>query len=419
MLLPALLSAFVAAGACGRQSTPARAPAVAASPALRSEAEIRDLDIAFFSGRFHRDPSGGSDLAHLGVLLLQRSRETGDPHDAIAAEEAARHSIRNRGARNGQARQILASALLAQHRFAEALAISKQIRDENPDAIPLRAAVGEIEMELGQYDSARVSFSSVPPVLGNLSVIPRLSRWAEIEGHPDRARTLLRGALDVAMRTPGIPREQLAWFWLRAGDIELRTGHPARADSAYQQGLALHPGDYRVLSALARSAEMQGRHHDAIRYGEDAIAETLDPATLGTLSDAYAALGDSARSAENARALEVAVSRQPGAYHRAWSLFLIDHDRRLPAVTQKIREELRTRQDVYGYDLLAWALHKQGKNGEALVAMRQAMREGTADAQLFYHAGMIERSLGHTAEAQAHLDRARAVNPFFHLAATN
>jgi tetratricopeptide (TPR) repeat protein len=161
---------------------------------------------------------------------------------------------------------------------------------------------------------------------------------------------------------------------------------------------------------------MQGRHRDAVRYGEDAIAETLDPATLGTVSDAYAALGDSARSGENARALEVAVSRQPGAYHRAWSLFLIDHDRRLPAVTQKIREELRTRQDVYGYDLLAWALHKQGKDIEALAAMRQALREGTVDAQLFHHAGMIERSLGYTSEAQAHLARARAVNPYFHAA---
>ena len=80
------------------------------------------------------------------------------------------------------------------------------------------------------------------------------------------------------------------------------------------------------------------------------------------LSDAYAALGDTTRSEEFARVLDVAVSKQPGAYHRAWSLFLLDHDRHVETVYKKIRTELATRKDVYGYDLLAWALHKQGRN---------------------------------------------------------
>ncbi|MEO6526530.1 MAG: tetratricopeptide repeat protein [Gemmatimonadaceae bacterium] len=401
--------------ACGGQSPAPRVSTAVATP-LRSDAEIRELDIAFFSERAKLDPTGASNLAHLGALYLSRGRESGDPRDVLLAEDVARRSLRNRGAHNSAAASVLQSSLLAQHRFDEALALAVAARDAEPDKPGLRAAVGEIEMELGRYDSARVAFSDLHVSLGDLAVAPRLARWAEIEGQPDKARRLLRAALANAMREPSIPREQMAWFHLRVGDVELRTGHPASADSAYRAGLAVHPGDYRLLSALAHSALVQGRWRDAISAGEQAIAATLDPATLGTLSDAYAALGDSAKSAEYAHVLDVAVLRQPGAYHRAWSLFLLDHDRHVTVVSRKIREEMKTRRDVYAYDLLAWSLHKQGRDREAAEAMKSALREGTQDAQLFYHAGVIEQARGNVDSARALLSRALAVNPYFHYA---
>jgi tetratricopeptide (TPR) repeat protein len=404
-------SALLVSAACGRQ-TPAPHAVVSAATPVRSDEEIRELDIAFFAERAERDPTGASDLARLGALYLARARETGDPHDVLLAEEAARHSLRNRAGRNSAAASVLQSSLLAQHRFDEALSLAIAARDAEPDKASLRAAVGEIRMELGQYDSARADFSNLHAPLGDLAVAPRLARWAEIEGQPDRALRLLRAALASAKREPTLPHEQLAWYHLRVGDVELRTGRPASADSSYLAGLAAHPGDYRILSALSHSALVQRRWRDAIAYGEQAIARTLDPATLGTLSDAYAASGDSAKSAEYAHVLDVAVLRQPGAYHRAWSLFLLDHDRHVATVSRKIREELRTRKDVYAYDLLAWSLHKQGRDREASEAMRQALAQGTVDAQLYFHAGMIERALGNADSARALLDRAVAVNPY-------
>ncbi|HEV7992809.1 MAG TPA: tetratricopeptide repeat protein [Gemmatimonadaceae bacterium] len=410
--LVAAVSIGLVSSACGRQS-PAPHAAAPATP-LRSDEEIRELDIAFYADRVQRDPTGGSDLARLGALYLARARETGDPHDVLLAEEAARHSLSNRAERNGAAASVLQSSLLAQHRFDEALHLAVAARDAEPDKPRLRAAVGEIQMELGQYDSARVAFAELHAPLGDLTIAPRLARWAEIEGQPERALRMLRAALAMAKREPTLPREQLAWYHLRVGDVELRTGRPVSADSAYLAGLAVHPGDYRILSALSHSALVQRRWRDAIAYGEQAIARTLDPATLGTLSDAYAAAGDSAKSAEYAHVLDVAVLRQPGAYHRAWSLFLLDHDRHVATVSRKIREELRTRRDIYAYDLLAWSLHKQGRDRDAAVAMKSALAQGTVDAQLFYHAGIIERAGGNADSARVLLERALAVNPYFH-----
>jgi tetratricopeptide (TPR) repeat protein len=382
-----MVAGAVALSACGT-TTPAKPVSQPATPTL-SEPEVRELDIKYFAERAHRDPTGASDLAMLGALYLSRARETGDPRDVLLAEEVARRSMRNRPQRNGQAAQVLQSSLLAQHRFDEALRLALAAHDAEPENAALLAAVGEIQMELGQYDSARVSFAGVKAALGDPAVAPRLARWAEIEGNPDKARRLLHAALITVQRLPEVPREQLAWYWLRIGDVELRTGNFTAADSAYRSGLAAHVDDYRLLSAVAHSALLQKKYQRAITFGEKALSVTLDPATLGILSDAYAAIGDSAKSAEYAHVLDVVVLKQPGAYHRAWSLFLLDHDRHLATVARKIREEMRTRKDVYAYDLFAWSLHKQGRNREAADAMKIALSQGTQDPQLRYHAREI------------------------------
>src|SRR5262249_40555456 len=114
---------------------------------------------------------------------------------------------------------------------------------------------------------------------------------------------------------------------------------------------------------------------------------------------------------EYARVLDVAVLKQPGAYHRAWSLFLIDHHRHVGTVYRKVVIELRTRRDIYGYDLLAWALHAQGRDVGAKRARTLPVAQGTRDAQLFHHAAEIERSLGNQAAATELLARARALEP--------
>ena len=78
---------------------------------------------------------------------------------------------------------------------------------------------------------------------------------------------------------------------------------------------------------------------------------------------------------------------------------------------RKVLVELRTRRDIYGYDLLAWSLHAQGRDAEAKAAMAHALAQGTRDAQLFYHAAVIERSLGDETAAGEFFARARALQP--------
>ena len=56
-----------------------------------------------------------------------------------------------------------------------------------------------------------------------------------------------------------------------------------------------------------------------------------------------------------------------------------------------------------------------GKDASARRTMQSqhALSQRTEDAQLYYHAGMIERSLGNAALARTYLDRALMINPHF------
>lgn len=382
-------------------------------PSAPSESEIRNEDIEFFEARVVRDPRSARDFAQLARLYLQRARESGDNGDLVRAETNARHSLSLRAARNSEAFGVLASALLSQHRFGEALQISRRLVEDDSTSIAGRGLLGENLFELGRYEEARRVLGTLAMYRNDPGIAPRLARWAELTGHPQDARQLLRAAAREAGRRHGMPREQLAWFHLRLGDLALRYGHLDEAERELETGLAIHPGDARLLATQARLAAVRGQWRDAADLGEQAIASAVDPATLGLLHDAYRMMGDSAKAAAYYRAMALAVVRQPGPFHRAWSLFLLDHDREVPTVLAKVRDELSSRRDIYGYDLLAWALHRSGHDQEAEAAMHHALALGTRDAMLLHHAGMIERSLGHDDAARQYLEAALATNPYW------
>ena len=378
-----------------------------------NQARIRNLDIEFYRRRIQRDPRSARDYAQLAGLYLQRARETADNGDLLRAERNARRSLGLRTARNGAALGVLASSLLAQHRFSEARGAAERLVTEDSSSIAARALLAETQLELGEYRSAGRLLGSLRTYQENLSVAPRLARWEELRGNAPEARRLLRAARDRAARSHGLPAEQLAWFDLRLGDLALRNGHLAEAERELRRGLAVLPDDHRILGTLARLEACRRRWASAIDYGERALASALDPATLGLVGDAYAAMGDTGKAREYYHTMEVAVLRQPGPFHRAWSLFLLDHDRDVPGVLAKVQQEIRSRRDIYGYDLLAWALHQTGNDKEATIAMDRALALGTRDAMLFYHAGMIARARGDRSRAAHYLTQALEVNPYW------
>ena len=397
-----------------RPVTPAAAGA-AASSAARSEAEQLDADIAFYERRLTEDAESATDRSLLAGLYMQRARATGDVSYYARAERLARRSLALRTEHNGQTFALLAAALMARHAFVDALAVARRADSLDPGVPAHLALMGEIELELGDYAAANAHFAAIHFDGEQFTLAARLARWRELTGRTDAARRLLQGAVKRVDRRDDLPREQVAWFHYRLGELELRSGHLSASDSALRRGLAINPGDYRILGALARLAAARGDWRRSVDYGNEAIAVQLDPTTLGTVSEAWAELGDTAQAAQYARSMSVSALRQPGPIHRAWGLFLLDHGRArdVDRVLAKVRVERRTRHDVYGDDLLGWALYRKHRYAEADRAAMHALGQGTEDAQLYYHAGMIALAVHDTARGRAQLTRALELNSRF------
>jgi Flp pilus assembly protein TadD len=70
---------------------------------------------------------------------------------------------------------------------------------------------------------------------------------------------------------------------------------------------------------------------------------------------------------------------------------------------------------VFGDDVLAWALARNGQCAAALPWSQRALRLGTRDPLKLFHRGYVAACLGDRATARTYYARALALNPRFSL----
>jgi tetratricopeptide (TPR) repeat protein len=219
-----------------------------------------------------------------------------------------------------------------------------------------------------------------------------------------------------------LPSENLAWLSYELGEYETQVGDFASADTAYLAALNTHPGDYRALAALARLRANSGRYAEAIELYQKAIAVVPMPIFISELGDLYARTGNQPNAQKQFALVEyigLLGHINQVLHNRDLALFYSDHDMKLTEALDLAQKELEVRHDIYTWDALAWALYKNGKLAEAAKASEKAMRFGTRDPLLLFHAGMIAERLGQREQARTELIQALQINPHFHLVYAN
>ncbi|MEI2721542.1 MAG: tetratricopeptide repeat protein [Gemmatimonadales bacterium] len=362
---------------------------VAASPRwdVAGERTRRDADIAWYTMRAERDPTGAFDRLRLGALYLQRARERGSPADLLLAEQEARHSLANRRAHNSEAFRVLAIALIGQHRFPEAAQATDSLLAADPTSPGARSLRAEIALEQGDYPLADKLFVPLDHPGADPAVTARVARWAALRGRAGHAKALLEQARDKARRMAFTPAEQVAWYDLRLGDHARTVGAWRLAERSLEAAASVVPDDARVLMAQAQLALDTDDPSDALEYADAAMAHSDDPFALALSAEALRRLGKGDESEQRFRAFEALIAGVPGsAWHRQWRLALLDRERQVASVLAQAEAELLTRRDVQGLDVYAWALHKSGRDREARIAMAEALQWGTEDRLLEAHA---------------------------------
>jgi tetratricopeptide (TPR) repeat protein len=305
---------------------------------------------------------------------------------------------------------------MAQHKFHEALKLSEEIYRENPKYTLALANIGDAQLELGRYDEAEKTFQELKKKTpGDLpEVLARLARIAELRGRTEEAISLLAKALEQE-RASRPNSSELAWYDSCLGEVYFHSNQLDKANQHYQASLERREKYVPALLGLGQVRAAQGRHDEAAALYEQVVAQKPDVDHIGDLAVLYSLAGNQAKSKElEEKAISlipVAAKVETEARHLA--LFLADREIQLDLALESARKELKVREDVFAYDVLAWALFKSGQTQAAWDAMQNAFRIGTKDARMHFHAGMIARGLGRPEVAQEHLSKALEINPHF------
>jgi tetratricopeptide (TPR) repeat protein len=205
---------------------------------------------------------------------------------------------------------------------------------------------------------------------------------------------------------------------VQLGKIYWSTGRLAAAGALYRAALDRFPGYVYAFDALAQVEGARGHLRRAIALERRAVDTIPLPQFVTALGDMYTVAGYK-KEAHDQYALIRVIARLLVANgvrtDLETALFDVDHAVRLPHALALARAAYRDRPSIDGDDVLAWALARNGHCSEALRFSNRALRLGTLDAPKFFHHGMIERCLGHSAEAQRWFRRALALNPHFSL----
>ncbi len=384
-------------------AVPTPAPSVALSPTV---AQIARLEAAVVA-----DPTDEASQRDLGFALVQRVRETADPSLYAPASAAFENALRL-VPDDAEAVVGVAGIELGKHQFAEGLLTARRAIALSPGLVAAHAAEVDALVELGRYDEADTAAGIMLGLSADLTTLARVSYLAELRGHLKAALTAMR----AAAASPGLAPENTAYVDALLGNLLVYSGDPGGAAAdAYRSALALVPNHAPSLAGKGRLAVGAGKLDDAIAlFGRAAEIVPL-PEYVIALGDAQAAAdrpAEAARSYALARA-EIQLFKAAGVVVDV-DLALLEADHGDPAkALADARAGYTATPTVRAADALAWALHRLGRDAEARKRSDEALRLGSIDPILRYHAGAIAASVGDVKGARHDLGMALSVDPGF------
>lgn len=374
----------------------------------------RDAVISEYEADARRDPDDQLIAQMLAGEYLQRYRERADVGDLLRAKHEVQRSLAEQPRFNYSADLAMSSVLLAFHDMRGALGYAREAERIVPSSDDARATVANLYMEAGDYPAA-LSVLRHPPAKDNPVWDISLARYDELTGRLASARTLIDGVARSSDEVVSMPAESRAWAHWREGELAFEAGDLRGAEARYEESLSIFPHYWHGENGLAKVYWAERRWPEALAAAQKAIDIYPLPETIGYEYDAQRGLGDASGASQTydlIRAIE-RIGNAQGMNDRLISLFYADHGVEADDAIAIARRDLARRDDIYAEDTLAWTLAAAGRWQEARIHSARAVRLGTEDARLQFHAGIIALHCSQSAEASKRLKMALAFNPDF------
>lgn len=378
-----------------------------------------DRAIRFYQRRIEQHPKSVLSYIHLANHYVRKAKDFGDESCYALAQQSLEKALKL-SPDDPQALLAISTVYCSRHQFRSGLEAAKRSFELDPSSLEALAVVADAQMELGEYDAAE---STLNTIAGSVkSPAPglwvRQAHLAEIRGQTDDAHQLLSQAeAEVLKGKNGEPiPPRLVWYQVRLGHFYLDHGRLEEAAQRMEAAVASQPGYFLARAGLADLRTAQGRYEEALAEYRRTIELVPDPIFFMAVGDIEARLGrikEAQQQYEIAEKLIVESDGTPAEYSRELSQFYSDRNLKPERALELAKVDLTFRQDIHGHDALAWALYRNELFADAAASIEKALRWGTKDTKVHYHAGMIYAGLKRTEQAKAHLQQALKTNPEF------
>jgi tetratricopeptide (TPR) repeat protein len=394
---------IVVTAACAPPVVERSAPVTPLLGTSRSSTSREDLakTIAAMRARVAAAPDDAAASVTLADALLRQTRVSGNAGLASEAERVLR-AVLARDAERYDARRMLAATYLSQHRFSDALREAQRCQAMRADDAWVYGVIGDAHVERGEYNAAFDAFDRMAALKPTAASYARVSYARELQGDLREALRAMQMATDAT--SPHDP-ESLAWHHAQLGHLYLEMGQIADAGREFSHAGHVFPGHPFAGAGLARVAAADGNFRGALDIVTATLATAPAPADLAFAGDMLAALGRTDEAERQYRLAESAWRTDVPEPSRL-ARFLAERGRRLSEAIA-IGESARVdRNDIFTADALAWAYFQTGQLARARAAMTQALRTGSRDRVIRFHAAVIARATGDTARARVYLAQA-------------
>ncbi|MFN6964746.1 MAG: tetratricopeptide repeat protein [Pyrinomonadaceae bacterium] len=355
-------------------------------------------------------PDSPNGYVQLAAAYIRLARETGSAEYSTKAEAAVARASEIDPS-SAEVRKLKATLLLNGHHFAEALDLGKQLAAELPNDAFVWGILTDANAELGNYDEAVRSAQRMVDIRPNAASYARVGHIRSLHG--DTAGAIEAFRLAARMSDPA-DSESRSWAVVQIGNEYWRTGRYGDAVRSYDEALEIFPDYYLALAGKGRALASLGEFAAAAEHLERAAAKHVNIDNIFLLGDVYTRLGETAKANAQyalAQSGEAGLGRADDPHRVA--LFWANNGIRLDEAVAIAEQDRAKQSDIYASDTLAWCLYKAGRLDEAKRHADEAMRLGTPDAKILFHAGMIAKARGERREAVGLLSRAIKLNPQF------
>lgn len=360
-----------------------------------------DGGIAFFEDRLAIDPTNSVFASQLVARYLRRFRLTAELEDLERAEVLAREAL-DVDPDRATARSRMASVLLAQHRFADALKEAERAVGSDGADLGAWSVLFDAAFAAGRYNRARRALTRLDR--GTVTRKVQQAFWLDALGRSESAY----GSLDAACRRmatwsrPAIH----GWCLVELAGIELSRNGPRAAATLYARALEVVPGYRAAVEGLADLAYARDDLVEAERLYRR-ITVDAHPDLYLRLAELRRLQGDETAALGYERAfLRVAERSDAGPlYARPLALYYAERGE-LDLALAVARRDADRRPTVESRDVLAWVRFRRGDLDAALAASNEAFGWGAPSPTMMYHRARILEAMGSSEKATGLMDEA-------------